>query len=91
MLFTNERRTRNYGLRVGDVCRHRFKIMGVERSNVTVKSLSFDNNRVHVSDVGSDEVYDAVAEWLEIVERVEKSLIREAFAGPGKHGPRPSC
>lgn len=73
--FTNEDRSRHYGKRVGD--RVREVHAGLPTIEGTVVELGgFDNNRIYVKK-DSGDVVGLVAEWCEIIEKVEDIQKRE--------------
>lgn len=66
--FTNENRSCRYGKRVGDRVKYRYFNLSFEG---TVVDLGyFDNNRIYVKKIDG-EVVDCVAEYCEIIEKVE--------------------
>jgi hypothetical protein len=66
--FTNEDRSRRYGKRVGD--RVRYKYFNWSFEGTVVDLGYFDNNKVYVKK-DDGEIVDCVAEWCEILEKVE--------------------
>lgn len=66
--FTNEDRSRRYGKRVGD--RVRYKYFNLSFEGVVHDLGAFDNNRISVLKDGG-EVIDCVAEYCDILEKVE--------------------
>jgi hypothetical protein len=72
--WDNEERRRYYGVRVGDTVRLSFMPgykHGEEPLAEVVEYGFLDNNRVYVKREGSDEVIDWVAEWCDVVVKVE--------------------
>ena len=73
MTFTNERRNRYYGLRIGDIVE--FEILGHNKLRAEViEYVYMDNNRVILrllSGKQTGEITDWVAEWCTIIEKVE--------------------
>lgn len=73
--FTNPKRTRSYGLRPGDTVKTLFDI-GNQRTCIVERLSPIDNNKVYLKDIGTGEVFDWIAEWCEIIDKVEdKTLI----------------
>lgn len=67
--FTNEKRTRYYGKRVGDTV---INSHGHWPGNAEVVALGFtDNNRVTVKRESDGHTFDEVAEWLQVVKKVD--------------------
>ena len=66
--FTNEDRTRRYGKRVGD--RVKYKYYNHSFDAVVIDLGYFDNNRISVK-MDDGVVIDCVAEYCEIIEKVE--------------------
>jgi len=67
MEFTNQNRTRHYGLRVGDeVIEEAF---GMETKGI-VERLSHDNNRAWLK-LEDGSTYGAVCEWCKIITKIE--------------------
>lgn len=69
-MFTNENRNRYYGKRVGDIVRCSFN-GHVTCEGEVVELGPLDNNRVQVKDSTSNEIVSCVAEWCEILKKVE--------------------
>jgi len=67
--FTNEGRTRYYGLRIGDKVVERHDGLS-DMVGTVVEFDGFDNNRVHVQ-LPSGKIVPCVAEWLEVAEKIE--------------------
>jgi hypothetical protein len=67
--FTNEDRSRYYGLRVGDTVQLIFN-GGVWKEGKVVEYGVMDNNAVYVQ-TGNEEPQKCVAEWCKIIKRVE--------------------
>lgn len=68
--FNNEKRTRYYGLRIGDIVSCESRTLKQFTGEVKVVGYGFsDNNRVIVEQNGRQ--FDCVAEWLDIVKKVE--------------------
>jgi len=67
--FDNESRSRYYGLRVGDTVELTPLPNIVKRCDVVGYGIC-DNNSVYVQDQHGD-IYQCVAEWCKIVEKVE--------------------
>lgn len=65
--FTNEKRSRYYGLRVGDIVK--CKAYNINKAEVAAYSFS-DNNRVELL-LPDGKAISAVAEWCEIITKVE--------------------
>lgn len=72
--FDNKERRRYYGVRKGDTVRLLY-IPGYERNDgplAEVVEYGFlDNNRIYIKREGSEEVIDWVAEWCDVVVKVE--------------------
>ena len=67
----NVSRTRYYGLRVGDLVS--YDIPGTAKTGETYEVISYgfmDNNRVILRDDKGEEI-EAVAEWCQIITKVE--------------------
>lgn len=68
----NVKRTRHYGIRIGDIVR--YNVPGSDYDDgteyVVVKYGFMDNNRVYLSDYRNN-ILPAVAEWCQIVLKVE--------------------
>lgn len=72
--FDNVDRDRYYGLRVGDTVNLRGLDGKILFENVEVINYGFmDNNRVEVR-LANDNTTDWVAEWCEVVIRIEDKL-----------------
>jgi len=69
-LFTNEKRNRYYGVRVGDTVKLLFSHKEKDPIAEVVGYGFMDNNRVIVKLEDGTET-DWVAEWCEIIEKVE--------------------
>ena len=81
-MFNNEKRTRYYGLRVGDIVSCEGRTLKQFTGEAKVVEYGFtDNNRVVVEQNGHR--FDCVAEWLDIVKKVEDIEKEEA--------PAPNC
>jgi len=92
-VFDNKDRTRYYGLRIGDIVDLKGVDGKVAQANAEVIKYGSDNNRVEVR-LMSGNTCDWVAEWCDIVVRVEdrikpqrtdKPIVSEAFADNGEH------
>lgn len=68
-IFTNEKRTRYYGLRVGDIIQH--SAFGIEFQGEIIELGGSDNNCVYVKREDNGESVKAVAEWCKIITKVE--------------------
>jgi len=66
--FDNENRSRYYGLRVGDIVEQ--KAFGTSSKGEVIGYGFLDNNRVYVR-LESGEETDFIAEWCEIIKKVE--------------------
>lgn len=65
--FDNEKRTRYYGIRVGDIVNVKFYNL----KNVTVTKYGFmDNNAVYVKTETGEQI-KVVAEYCEIIKKVD--------------------
>lgn len=72
--WDNEERHRYYGLRIGDTVSI---TMGWPKKKYLAEVVDYghgDNNRVYIKIEGSEEVTDWVAEWCEIVTKVEDKV-----------------
>jgi hypothetical protein len=70
--FTNPDRTRYYGKRIGDIVRNTFEQHSNYGQHLEVVDWGFGNNSLFVRPRMSDAApHEHVAEWLEIVTRVE--------------------
>lgn len=70
MNFDNEKRTRYYGLRKGDIVSCESRHLKQFKGTAKVVNYGFsDNNCVVVEQDGRS--FDCVAEWLDIVTKVE--------------------
>lgn len=72
--WDNEERRRYYGLRIGDTVSIQFGYPKEKHLAEVVDYGFMDNNRVYIKIEGSDEVTDWVAEWCEIVTKVEDKV-----------------
>jgi len=69
--FDNVKRDRYYGLRIGDIVRYNIPPYKTDEREYKVVRYGFmDNNRVYLQGPEGD-VFSAVAEWCEIVKKVE--------------------
>lgn len=70
-IFLNEYRTRYYGLRVGDIVKA--KPVGYNESIecTVVELIPMDNNSVMLKDNNNRRLFEWVAEWCEIITKVE--------------------
>lgn len=71
MEFTNENRSRYYGLRIGDVVEQR--AFGTVHRGTVFEYGVMDNNRVYVKDENGEEL-DFIAEWCTIIKKVEDKI-----------------
>ena len=70
--FDNKNRTRYYGLRVGDIVKYRVPGDEYEPDTyIVVHLMEMDNNRVLIQNKKTGEQYKAVAEWCQIVTKIE--------------------
>lgn len=72
--FKNAKRNRYYGLRVGDIVSPKGLQGALESSLGKCKVIGyapFDNNRVYIQSIETGEETDWVAEWCEIITKVE--------------------
>lgn len=68
--FTNPKRTRYYGLRPGDTVRTLY-YFETQRTCIVERLSPLDNNKVYLKNIDTGEIFDWVAEWCEIVKKVE--------------------
>lgn len=69
-MFNNEKRTRYYRLRVGDIVScHSHSLKQFTGQAKVVEYGGTDNNRVVVEQ--NNRKFDCVAEWLDIVKKIE--------------------
>jgi len=66
-IFDNKKRTRYYGLRIGDTVK--VKAYNIETAEVAEYGV-FDNNRVYIK-LPDGEKISCVAEWCKIIKKVE--------------------
>lgn len=72
--FDNVERRRYYGVRVGDTVSIS---VGYPREKVLAEVVGYgflDNNRVYIKIDGSDETTDWVAEWCDVVVKIEDKV-----------------
>lgn len=72
-LFTNENRTRYYGLRVGDIVNPKHVSGAPFGECKVVELIPMDNNSVMLEDKNGNPI-EWVAEWCEIITKVEDIL-----------------
>jgi len=81
--FTNENRTRYYGLRVGDIINAKSLNGTVWGKSKVLELVSMDNNKVLIESKNGTPI-EWIAEWCEIVTKVE-DIEKEQWK-PGKNG-----
>ena len=72
--FNNASRDRYYGVRVGDIVR--YGVPGLPQDKETYEVIRYgfmDNNRVILRSKSGEEIR-AVAEWCEVIEKIEDKV-----------------